>query len=195
MNRRRLMNWLRHHRCARCGLLGAVAGPNSSRALPDLGEVAAQYRRQWMHKLKDARDRKHLRGSEYDPVMGQDLGIDKSTPFGVMCGIGRPEGPRGPMFFVPGEGNEDMAYATPGYIIREPDPSSRSPFGRVVAVVQTHIWPLVQPHTCPRFRRYRDGLSPAQHIDEREGVRRWRRDLIAALIGIVVGAFLQRLLG
>jgi hypothetical protein len=44
--------------------------------------------------LRDARKAKRLNGSEYDPVMGQNLGIDSGAPFGSMCGLGRPQGLR-----------------------------------------------------------------------------------------------------
>lgn len=77
-----------------------------------------------------------------------------------------------------------------GYVIREPDPQSRNPFGRVVAVVQIFVWPLVRPHSCPEFMRYRPGLSPVKHVEAREGARRWKRDALMTLGGVVLGAFL-----
>lgn len=175
----------------RCGFLGAMPRPDSSTALADLGEVTAEYRQRWEHALRTAREMKKLHGSEYDPTMGQDLGIDSGTPFGVMCALGRSEGPGRPTFHVPGRREtqaEFMQHRSEGFIIREPDASLPSPFGRVVGVVQTFVWPLVRPHSCQAFMRYKAGLSPAQHVDAREGVRKWRKRAVVGLLTVVLGS-------
>ncbi len=88
MNRARLANQLIHHRCMNCGFLGALPRLDSSRALADTGEVTEQHREQWRQRLRTARETKKLQGSEYDPVMGQDIGYDAGTSFGVVCTLG-----------------------------------------------------------------------------------------------------------
>jgi hypothetical protein len=85
-----------------CGFLGAVPLPESGRTLRDLGEVTAGPRQQWAHLLRTAREMGKLHGSEYDPVTGQDLGLDEGTPYGVMCGLRRPEGPDQPTMHIVG---------------------------------------------------------------------------------------------
>jgi hypothetical protein len=190
-------NHLYRRRCAGCGFLGAVSLPDSSRALADLGEVKPMPRQQWMYSLRTAREMGKLHGSEYDPVMGQDLGLDEGTPHGVMCGLGRPEGPHQPTFVMPMRKESGVLPRDPGpgFVIRVPDSTVPSPFGRVVAAVQTPVWPLVRPHSCPAFMKYREGLTPAKHVTAREGGRRWRRDALVALGGVALGALLKWWLG
>ena len=192
-----LKNRLVRHRCMNCGFLGTVAKPDSSRALADLGEATEEHRQQWRGKLRTAREAGKLGESEYDPTMGFDLGIDSGAPFGVMCALGRPEGPR-TAFHVPGwdETQDDfMKHRSEGFIIREADPPSRSPFGRVIGVAQIFVWQLVRPHACWEFMTYRAGLTPAEHVATREGTRRWRRDAIVGFAGVVLGALLKWWLG
>jgi hypothetical protein len=198
MNRTELKNRLYHRRCVNCGFLGAVRLPDSSRALPDLEEVTANPSMYWKRLLQDARQMGKLHGSEFDPVMGQDLGLDEVTPHGVMCGLGRPEGLHNPVFFMvpPRSSNEGEPAPPlpPRFQVRETTDLSRG-IGRVIATIQTFVWPLVRPHTCPAYLKYREGLTPVQHVEWREGVRRWRRDAVVGLVGIALGVVLNRLLG
>jgi hypothetical protein len=167
--------------------------------MADLGEVTVGPRQNWAHALRAAREADRLHGSEFDPVMGQDLGLDKGTPFGVTCALGRPEGPESVFSLVERRSayEEDPAPPLPaGFPIREKSTPGHGPLGRVIAVVQTFIWSLVRPHSCPSYMKYREGLGPAGHVEAREGMRRWKRDAIAGFVGIVVGAFLDgRLVG
>jgi len=182
-----------------CGFLGAAPLPDSSRALAELGEVTAVPRQQWAHTLRTTREMGKLHGSEFDPVMGQDLGLDEATPFGVTCGLGRPEGPRQPVFFLvrPRSVYEEgpAPPLPPGFQVRDTSTAGSGPLGRVTAVIQTFVWPLARPHSCSAFMPYRPGLSPAQHIDRREGTRRWWRQAVVGLVGIVLGVLLTRWLG
>lgn len=177
-------------RCANCGFLGALEHPNSSRALgDDVGEVTEEHRQRWRHRLATARETGKIQGSEYDPRMGQDIGFDPGTTFGVQCSLGRPEGPSYAQFRVPGprESLEDFtARASESeYIIRVKDPSYRSPFGRPIAIVTVPVWPLVQPHACPAFMKYREGLTPAGHQSRREWLYRWKLGA-AVTVGVAV---------
>lgn len=183
-----LKNRLYHRRCMNCGFLGAVPMPESSRTLADLGEVTAGPRQQWMHRLKTQREAK-LNGSEYDPVMHQDLGLDEATPYGVMCGLRRPEGPDQPtMFIVPRRSVYEPDPAPPlppGFQVRDTTSPGVPPLGRVVAVIQTFVWPLVRPHACPEFTKYQAGLMPEEHKKRREWLFRWKLGA-AVTIGVVV---------
>jgi hypothetical protein len=193
-----LQRRLYRRRCMDCGFLAAVARPDSSLALVDLDEVKPMPRQHWAHALRVAREMGKLQGSEYDPTMGKDLGLDEGTPHGVMCGLGRPEGPDRPTFVMPPRRRRNPETPPPppgpGFVIRDPSQpgeASLSGFlGRVVAVVQTPVWPLVRPHSCPAFMKYREGLSPAEHVAAREGARRWKRDAVLTVGGVVLGAFL-----
>jgi len=39
--------------------------------------------------------------------------------------------------------------------------------------------------------KYREALTPAEHVTAREGTRRWRRDPVIALVGIALGALVS----
>ena len=199
MKRAEAKNRLYRRRCMNCGFLGAVPLSDSSRALADLGVVKPMSRQQWAHALRIAREMGKFHGSEYDPRMVQNLGLDEATPFGVMCGLGRPEGPLQPTFFLV---QRRSVYEPtpepplpPGFQVREATPPGDPRLGRVIAVIQTFVWPLVRPHACPAFMKTREGLTPAEHAAAREGARRWKRDAVVVFIGIVLGALLNRLLG
>ncbi len=199
MNRAELKNRLIRHRCVNCGFLGALPRPDSSRALADAGEVTEEHRQQWRHRLRTAREMGKLHGSEYDPRMGQDIGYDAGTSFGVLCTLGQPQGPRYAQFQVPGK-RESMDeflkhVSRDAFIIREADPTSPSPFGRVVGTVTTPVWPLVQPHTCRRFMKHRAGLTPADHKARREWLYRWKLGAAVAVGVALLGAFLKIVTG
>jgi hypothetical protein len=187
---------LYRRRCLNCGFLGGVATPDDSRELAKLSEVKPMPREQWSNRLHAARAAGTLRGVEYDPTMTPDLGLDKSTPYAVMCALGRPEGPEAKFarartrYRVSGL---PVPPLSPGYIVRDPsrqssEPGLRGLLGAPIASIQNFVWDLVRPHACPAFMRYREGLTPAEHVTAREGARRWRRDAIFGLVGIVLGA-------
>jgi hypothetical protein len=171
-----LRNRLFRRRCVNCGFLGALELPDSSRALPDVDEVTEEHRQRWRHMLATAREMGKLQGSEYDPRMGQDIGFDPGTPFGVLCSLGRPEGPRYAQFRVSGprESLDDFMKHTSDnreFVIRVRDPSHPGPFGRPVGTVTTFVCQLVQPHAWPSLHevpsravagraRHRTGGSP-----------------------------------
>jgi hypothetical protein len=192
-----LKNRLFRRRCANCGFLGALEDPDSSRALPDVGEVTEEHRQRWRHRLITAREMGKLHGSEYDHRMGQDIGFDPETTFGVVCSLGRPEGPSYAQFRVPGRReslDEFTARASQSdYIIRVKDPSYPSPFGRPIAMVTTFVWQLVQPHSCPAFMKYRAGLTPAGHQSRREWLYRWKLGAAVTVGVAVLGAFVTLL--
>jgi hypothetical protein len=200
VNRAELSNRLHHHRCGECGFLGAVARPGSSQALADLGEVEPTPRRLWLHKLRTAREGGKLQGSEYDPSRLQDLGLDDATPYGVMCGLRRPEGPLQPTFVQPSRVGGELPSGVPGVIIRDPSaPSSGtglgSLLGKAVAAVQTPIWPLVRPHACRRFVTYQEGLTPEEHKARSEWLHRWKLGAWLAIGLALLGAVLKWLGG
>lgn len=194
-----MKNRLYRHRCGECGFLGALPRPDSSRALPDAAEVAEEHRQRWRHRLRTEKEGGNLNGSEYDPRMGQDIGYDAGTPFGVLCTLGQPQGPTYAQFQVPGRREtveEFMRRVSPNaHIIREPDPSSPSPFGRMVGTVTTPVWPLVQPHACRRFMKYRAGLTPAEHKTRREWLFRWKLGAAVAVGVALLTALLKLMTG
>jgi hypothetical protein len=199
VKRAKLTHWLHRRRCAESGFLGAVPLPDSSRELGAIGEVTAIPRQQWMHLLKTRREAGKLNGSEYDPVIGQDLGLDEGTPYGVMCALQRPEGPGQPTFFVvPRRGvyePDPSPPLPPGFQVRDTTAPGAPPLGRVVAVIQTFVWPLVRPHACPEFVRYRAGLTPEEHKKRREWLHRWKLGAAVAIGVAVLGALLNEWIG
>ena len=192
---------LYRRRCMNCGFLGGVARPDDSRELAKLSEVKPSPRQDWSNRLHAARAAGRLGRVEYDPTMSPDLGLDESTPYAVMCALGRPEGPEAK--FARGRrryrnSGLPVPPLSPGYIVRDPsrqssEPGLRGMLGAPIASIQNFIWDLVRPHACPAFMNYREGLTPAEHVTVREGVRRWRRDAIVGLVGIVLGALVTAL--
>ena len=199
VRRTELRNRLYHRRCMDCGFLGAVPLPDSGRALPDLGEVTAGPRQQWAHMLRTARERHKLHGSEYDPVMGQDLGLDEGTPYGVMCGLRRTEGPDQPIFYnVPRRSvyePDPVPPLPPGFQVRDMEAPGAPPLGQVIAVIQTFVWPLVRPHACPGLMRYHGGLTPNEHKKRREWLHRWKLGAVLTVGIAFLGALLKWLVG
>lgn len=180
-----------------CGFLGAVPLPDSSRALADLGEVTAVPRQQWKHTLRTAREMGKLHGSEYNPVIGEDLGLDKGTPYGVMCGLRRPEGPDQPTFFLVTRRSvyepDPAPSLPPGFQVRDGSEPGAPQLGRVVAVIQTFVWALVRPHACPEFMRYRAGLTPHEHKLRREWLHRWKLRAAVTIGATVLGGLVTLL--
>jgi hypothetical protein len=130
--------------------------------------------------------------------MGQELELDESTPNGVACSLGRREGSRSTFHIVPRRSvyePEPAPPLAPGFQVRDTGAPGSPPLGRVVAVIQTFVWPLVRPHACPEFARYHAGYTPAEQRTRRETRRRWMFEAALAIGGIIVGAILAAWLG
>lgn len=112
-----------------------------------------------------------------------------------MCGLGRPEGPRRPTFMMPRRKGSGVLPDDPGpgFVIRD-FPEGSGVFGRVIAAVQRPIWPLVRPHACPDFTRYRSGLTAPEHIERREWLSRWKLGAVVAVVAAAIGALVTKLL-
>jgi hypothetical protein len=87
-------------------------------------------------------------------VIGQDLGLDEGTPYGVMCALQRPEGPGQPTFFVVPRRSvyepDPSPPLPPGFQVRDITAPGAPPLGRVVAVIQTDRRPCADDGTITR---------------------------------------------
>ena len=178
---------LYRRRCYKCGLLGLQEIPppagTSDFDIEDLREFKTQDRNLVDQARKSLRQ-EWPRRREFDYRKHNNLGQADWIKGGVTCGVSDPRGP-------------NFSYTTPelmgeiwrqrlddGAIIRVTDLSA--PMGsRVVAVVTTFLEPLIKPHDCEHYRRYRPGLSPSAHIKEPRERIRTLLQAIGAFVGIV----------
>lgn len=182
-----LRTCLYRSRCYKCGLLGLQPIPRRDEAIriTDLRELTISDRNRTDHALKSARPDWPTR-REYDYRKHSDLGRAEWIQGGVTCGVFHPNGPR--FSYTTPELMGDLwpqALNDGAAVIRVPDLTA--PLGsRIVAVVTTFLEPLVKPHDCNRYRKYRPGRSPAEHVNER---RERLRTLFTAIgvAGAVLG--------
>jgi hypothetical protein len=155
--------------------------------------------------LGNARAAGRIKGDEYDPRIGQNLGTVDWLYGGVKCGVGDHRG-ASTSWAVPGprqSNHEFMSmWRNDGALVTEPDPDSSGILGQVRGVAQTFLWNLVRPHDCENFIEHRPGLTPSQHVQLREQRKtRWfdrplvKYGLVPLVIAIVSGLIVAAILG
>jgi hypothetical protein len=163
--------------------------------------VTAGYRTSFEGALTSSRLAGRIKGNEYDPRVGQHIGIADWLYGGVKCGIGDfRDGVTA--WAVPGPRESTAGFLRmnhSGALVRVQDASAPGPLGASKGVAQTIVWNVVRPHDCPHFIKHRPGLTPCEHVQRRENAQRRlrvsiRNGLLSIGASLIAGVILWAIL-